>query len=171
MNFPIGINEINFESEILNLKCDLPVSRETDWLNCSDGKGSYQVSGWGLKRQQFVALMWKRFLYARRSRKGFFAQVRSHLSCCSVVRCVVFLFGLNLEASVLQIVLPAVFVCIALVFSLIVPPFGKYPSLELQPWMYEDQVTFIRYTPVLNCPLLLLHYQFQLQTEVGNETM
>ncbi|KAM8733143.1 phospholipid-transporting ATPase ABCA1b isoform 2-T2 [Acanthopagrus schlegelii] len=91
------------------------VSRETDWLNCSDGKGSYQMSGWGLKRQQFVALMWKRFLYARRSRKGFFA----------------------------QIVLPAVFVCIALVFSLIVPPFGKYPSLELQPWMYEDQVTFI----------------------------
>ncbi|XP_068181973.1 phospholipid-transporting ATPase ABCA1b [Antennarius striatus] len=92
-----------------------PESRETDWMTCSDGKGSYQVSGWSLKRQQFVALMWKRFLYARRSRKGFFA----------------------------QIVLPAVFVCIALVFSLIVPPFGKYPSLELQPWMYEDQVTFI----------------------------
>ncbi|XP_070818875.1 phospholipid-transporting ATPase ABCA1b isoform X1 [Chaetodon trifascialis] len=92
-----------------------PECRETDWLNCTDGKGSYQVSGWSLKRQQFVALMWKRFLYARRSRKGFFA----------------------------QIVLPAVFVCIALVFSLIVPPFGKYPSLELQPWIYEDQVTFI----------------------------
>ncbi|XP_041800799.1 phospholipid-transporting ATPase ABCA1b isoform X2 [Chelmon rostratus] len=92
-----------------------PDCRETDWLNCTDGKGSYQVSGWSLKRQQFVALMWKRFLYARRSRKGFFA----------------------------QIVLPAVFVCIALVFSLIVPPFGKYPSLELQPWIYEDQVTFI----------------------------
>ncbi|XP_071314730.1 phospholipid-transporting ATPase ABCA1b isoform X1 [Trachinotus anak] len=92
-----------------------PECRETDWLNCTDGKGSYQVTGWSLRRQQFVALMWKRFLYARRSRKGFFA----------------------------QIVLPAVFVCIALVFSLIVPPFGKYPSLELQPWMYEDQVTFI----------------------------
>uniref|UniRef100_A0A7N9AXI4 P-type phospholipid transporter n=1 Tax=Mastacembelus armatus TaxID=205130 RepID=A0A7N9AXI4_9TELE len=92
-----------------------PECRETDWLNCTDGKGSYQVKGWSLMRQQFVALMWKRFLYARRSRKGFFA----------------------------QIVLPAVFVCIALVFSLIVPPFGKYPSLELQPWMYEDQVTFI----------------------------
>uniref|UniRef100_A0A3Q1C7W4 P-type phospholipid transporter n=1 Tax=Amphiprion ocellaris TaxID=80972 RepID=A0A3Q1C7W4_AMPOC len=92
-----------------------PECRETDWLNSTDGKGSYQVRGWSLKRQQFVALMWKRFLYARRSRKGFFA----------------------------QIVLPAVFVCIALVFSLIVPPFGKYPSLELQPWMYEDQVTFI----------------------------
>ncbi|XP_070693444.1 phospholipid-transporting ATPase ABCA1b [Pempheris klunzingeri] len=91
-----------------------PECKETDWLNCT-GKGSYQVKAWSLRKQQFVALIWKRFLYARRSRKGFFA----------------------------QIVLPAVFVCIALVFSLIVPPFGKYPSLELQPWMYEDQVTFI----------------------------
>uniref|UniRef100_A0A7N6A2H1 P-type phospholipid transporter n=1 Tax=Anabas testudineus TaxID=64144 RepID=A0A7N6A2H1_ANATE len=80
-----------------------------------DGKGSYQVKGWSLKRQQFVALLWKRFLYARRSRKGFFA----------------------------QIVLPAVFVCIALVFSLIVPPFGKYPSLALDPSMYGEQFTFI----------------------------
>ncbi|XP_026876278.2 phospholipid-transporting ATPase ABCA1a [Electrophorus electricus] len=92
-----------------------PESRETDWLGGSDGKGSYQVKGWSLKRQQFVALLWKRFLYARRSRKGFFA----------------------------QIVLPAVFVCIALVFSLIVPPFGKYPSLALEPSMYEEQYTFI----------------------------
>ncbi|KAJ8371671.1 hypothetical protein AAFF_G00303470 [Aldrovandia affinis] len=92
-----------------------PESRETDWLGGADGKGSYQVKGWSLRRQQFVALLWKRFLYARRSRKGFFA----------------------------QIVLPAVFVCIALVFSLIVPPFGKYPSLALQPSMYEEQFTFI----------------------------
>lgn len=92
-----------------------PESRETDFLSGSDGKGSYKVKGWSLKRQQFVALIWKRFLYAQRSRKGFFA----------------------------QIVLPAVFVCIALVFSLIVPPFGKYPSLELQPWMYEEQSLFI----------------------------
>ncbi|XP_052005252.1 phospholipid-transporting ATPase ABCA1b [Xyrauchen texanus] len=92
-----------------------PESKETDYLSVTDGKGSYQVKGWSLKRQQFVALLWKRFLYARRSRKGFFA----------------------------QIVLPAVFVCIALVFSLIVPPFGKYPSLALNPWMYEEQITFI----------------------------
>uniref|UniRef100_A0A7N8YKG0 P-type phospholipid transporter n=1 Tax=Mastacembelus armatus TaxID=205130 RepID=A0A7N8YKG0_9TELE len=90
-------------------------SRETDWLSGTDGKGSYQVKGWSLKRQQFVALLWKRFLYARRSRKGFFA----------------------------QIVLPAVFVCIALVFSLIVPPFGKYPSLAMDPSMYGEQYTFI----------------------------
>uniref|UniRef100_A0A3Q3C290 P-type phospholipid transporter n=1 Tax=Haplochromis burtoni TaxID=8153 RepID=A0A3Q3C290_HAPBU len=52
-----------------------PESRETDWLSGTDGKGSYQVKGWSLKRQQFVALLWKRFLYARRSRKGFFAQI------------------------------------------------------------------------------------------------
>uniref|UniRef100_A0A8C9WEH3 P-type phospholipid transporter n=1 Tax=Scleropages formosus TaxID=113540 RepID=A0A8C9WEH3_SCLFO len=92
-----------------------PESRETDWLSGMDGKGSHQVKGWSLKRQQFVALLWKRLLYARRSRKGFFA----------------------------QIVLPAVFVCIALVFSLIVPPFGKYPSLALHPWMYDEQFSFI----------------------------
>ncbi|XP_027871976.1 ATP-binding cassette sub-family A member 1-like isoform X2 [Xiphophorus couchianus] len=94
---------------------DSEESRETDWLGGTDGKGSYQVKGWSLKRQQFVALLWKRFLYARRSRKGFFA----------------------------QIVLPAVFVCIALVFSLIVPPFGKYPSLALHPSMYGEQFSFI----------------------------
>ncbi|XP_076023384.1 phospholipid-transporting ATPase ABCA1-like isoform X2 [Genypterus blacodes] len=94
---------------------DSEESRETDWLGGADGKGSYQVKGWSLKRQQFVALLWKRFLYARRSRKGFFA----------------------------QIVLPAVFVCIALVFSLIVPPFGKYPSLALDHSMYGEQFTFI----------------------------
>lgn len=41
------------------------------------------------------------------------------------------------------------FVCIALVFSLIVPPFGKYPSLELQPWMYTEQYTFVRYACAL----------------------
>uniref|UniRef100_A0A8C6UGY2 ATP-binding cassette, sub-family A (ABC1), member 1A n=1 Tax=Neogobius melanostomus TaxID=47308 RepID=A0A8C6UGY2_9GOBI len=89
--------------------------RSTSDLLKSDGKGSFQVKGWSLKRQQFVALLWKRFLYARRSRKGFFA----------------------------QIVLPAVFVCIALVFSLIVPPFGKYPSLALHPSMYGEQFSFI----------------------------
>lgn len=42
-----------------------------------DGKGSYQVKGWKLTQQQFVALLWKRLLIARRSRKGFFAQVSS----------------------------------------------------------------------------------------------
>lgn len=91
-----------------------PESRETDFLSGVDGKGSYQMKSWSLMRQQFTALLWKRLLFAKRSRKGFFA----------------------------QIVLPAVFVLIALMFSLIVPPFGKYPSLEIQPWMYDEQYTF-----------------------------
>uniref|UniRef100_A0AAR2L9H2 P-type phospholipid transporter n=1 Tax=Pygocentrus nattereri TaxID=42514 RepID=A0AAR2L9H2_PYGNA len=108
-----GVSDTTLEEIFLKVAEDN--SRETDYLSGSDGKGSYQIQSWSLKRQQFVALLWKRFLYARRSRKGFFA----------------------------QIVLPAVFVCIALVFSLIVPPFGKYPSLALHPWMYEDQVIFI----------------------------
>lgn len=60
------------------LWCLCPESRETDWLSGTDGKGSYQVKGWSLKRQQFVALLWKRFLYAQRSRKGFFAQVHCY---------------------------------------------------------------------------------------------
>ena len=51
---------------------------------------------------------------------------------------------INHRIVVFQIVLPAVFVCIALVFSLIVPPFGKYPSLVLDHSMYGEQFTFIR---------------------------
>lgn len=54
----------------------LAESRETDLLSGMDGKGSYQVKGWKLVQQQFVALLWKRLLIARRSRKGFFAQVK-----------------------------------------------------------------------------------------------
>lgn len=50
-------------------------TRETDLLSGMDGKGSSQVKGWKLTQQQFVALLWKRFLIAKRSRKGFFAQV------------------------------------------------------------------------------------------------
>uniref|UniRef100_A0A3Q2ZXA5 P-type phospholipid transporter n=1 Tax=Kryptolebias marmoratus TaxID=37003 RepID=A0A3Q2ZXA5_KRYMA len=88
-------------------------SVETDLLS-GDGHGGVVLTGWWLIWQQFKALFIKRWLYARRSRRGIFA----------------------------QIVLPALFVLIALLFSLIVPPFGKYPSLELQPWMYGEQYTF-----------------------------
>uniref|UniRef100_A0A8B9KL07 P-type phospholipid transporter n=1 Tax=Astyanax mexicanus TaxID=7994 RepID=A0A8B9KL07_ASTMX len=82
---------------------------------CLNGKGSSVMSGWPLIRHQFLALFIKRFHHARRSRKGIIAQV----------------------------VLPAFFVCLSLIFSLIVPPFVEYPSLELQPWMYgKPQNTF-----------------------------
>ncbi|XP_052003577.1 phospholipid-transporting ATPase ABCA1-like [Xyrauchen texanus] len=85
---------------------------------CVNGKGSYVIMGWSLIRQQFLALFIKRFHHARRSRKGIIAQV----------------------------VLPAFFVCLALIFSMIVPPFVEYPSLELQPWMYgAPQNTFFSF--------------------------
>ncbi|KAM9848252.1 phospholipid-transporting ATPase ABCA1 [Aulostomus maculatus] len=87
--------------------------QETDLLS-GEGQGALPLTGWWLTWQQLRALFIKRWLFARRSRRGFFA----------------------------QIVLPAVFVLVALLFSLIVPPFGKYPALELQPWMYGEQYTF-----------------------------
>lgn len=33
---------------------------------------------------------------------------------------------------------------VALFFTLVVPPFGEYPSLTLTPWMYGQQYTFLR---------------------------
>uniref|UniRef100_A0AAQ4Q4S7 P-type phospholipid transporter n=1 Tax=Gasterosteus aculeatus aculeatus TaxID=481459 RepID=A0AAQ4Q4S7_GASAC len=80
----------------------------------SAGKGSRQVKGSTLILKQFHALLVKRFHHAVRSQKDFLA----------------------------QIVLPASFVLIALIFTTIVPPFGEYPSLTLTPWMYGQQFTF-----------------------------
>nr|XP_019968212.1 PREDICTED: retinal-specific ATP-binding cassette transporter-like [Paralichthys olivaceus] len=80
----------------------------------SAGKGSRQVKGAALTSKQFHALLVKRFHHASRSQKDFLA----------------------------QIVLPASFVLIALIFTTIVPPFGEYPSLTLTPWMYGEQFTF-----------------------------
>ncbi|KAM4605225.1 retinal-specific phospholipid-transporting ATPase ABCA4-like [Polymixia lowei] len=80
----------------------------------SAGRGSRQVKGTSLVLKQFYALLVKRFQHAVRSQKDFVA----------------------------QIVLPASFVLIALVFTMIVPPFGEYPSLTLSPWMYGQQFTF-----------------------------
>ncbi|XP_058488295.1 retinal-specific phospholipid-transporting ATPase ABCA4a isoform X2 [Solea solea] len=78
------------------------------------GRGSYQVRGLCLIIKQFFALLIKRLHHATRSYKDFFA----------------------------QIVLPASFIFLALTFTLIVPPFGEYPSLTLSPWMYGRQYTF-----------------------------
>ncbi|KAG9351082.1 hypothetical protein JZ751_024972, partial [Albula glossodonta] len=79
-----------------------------------DGKGSWQVRGLRLVMKQFFALLIKRLHHAMRSHKDFLA----------------------------QIVLPANFVLLAMVFTLVIPPFGEYPSLNLNPWMYGRQFTF-----------------------------
>ncbi|KAL2089373.1 hypothetical protein ACEWY4_014061 [Coilia grayii] len=80
----------------------------------SAGRGSRQVKGVSLVLKQFHALLVKRLHHSTRSRKDFLA----------------------------QIVLPATFVLVALVFTMIVPPFGEHPSLTLTPWMYGPQITF-----------------------------
>ncbi|XP_034027520.1 retinal-specific phospholipid-transporting ATPase ABCA4-like [Thalassophryne amazonica] len=79
----------------------------------ADG-GSEKVKGLCLIIKQFFALLIKRFHHATRSYKDFFA----------------------------QIVLPASFIFLALTFTMILPPFGEYPSLTLTPWMYGRQYTF-----------------------------
>ncbi|XP_063062860.1 retinal-specific phospholipid-transporting ATPase ABCA4-like [Engraulis encrasicolus] len=83
-------------------------------LEANDGRGSRQVKGLPLIMKQFVALIIKRYHHSMRSTKDFLA----------------------------QIVLPASFVFVALMFTLVVPPFGEYPTLTLTPWMYGRQFTF-----------------------------
>ncbi|XP_031431127.1 retinal-specific phospholipid-transporting ATPase ABCA4 [Clupea harengus] len=78
------------------------------------GRGSRQVKGLGLIAKQFHALLVKRLHHSMRSYKDFLA----------------------------QIVLPASFVLVSLIFTMIVPPFGEHPSLTLTPWMYGPQITF-----------------------------
>ncbi|XP_062844042.1 retinal-specific phospholipid-transporting ATPase ABCA4 isoform X2 [Trichomycterus rosablanca] len=79
------------------------------------GRATRQIKGFSLILKQFHALLVKRFHHATRSYKDFLA----------------------------QIVLPAMFVLVALFFTLVLPPFGEYPSLPLTPWLYGQQFTFI----------------------------
>ena len=60
-------------------------------------------TGLALIKKQFFALLKKRFHHAKRNRKGFIS----------------------------QIVLPALFVCLAMVASMLRPPVGRIPSLRL----------------------------------------
>uniref|UniRef100_A0A8C6NIC1 ABC transporter domain-containing protein n=1 Tax=Nothobranchius furzeri TaxID=105023 RepID=A0A8C6NIC1_NOTFU len=114
-----GISDTTLEEVNTGKKITQPYRGTSCLMSCPDlnspallasinGRGSAVITGWKLIRRQFLALFIKRFHHARRSRKGLIAQV----------------------------VLPAFFVCLSLIFSLIVPPIGSFPSLELQPWMY-----------------------------------
>uniref|UniRef100_A0A674GFH0 P-type phospholipid transporter n=1 Tax=Taeniopygia guttata TaxID=59729 RepID=A0A674GFH0_TAEGU len=80
----------------------------------NEGRGSRQYKGFQLVHQQIKALLIKRFHHASRSHKDFLAQVA----------------------------LPASFVLLSLVLTVIIPPFGEYPALTLHPWMYGQQFTF-----------------------------
>ncbi|NXL55933.1 ABCA4 protein, partial [Chordeiles acutipennis] len=80
----------------------------------NEGKGSQQYKGFQLVHQQIKALLIKRFHHASRSHKDFLA----------------------------QIVLPASFVLLSLILTVIIPPFGEYPALTLHPWIYGQQYIF-----------------------------
>uniref|UniRef100_UPI00358FEA38 phospholipid-transporting ATPase ABCA7 isoform X2 n=1 Tax=Myxine glutinosa TaxID=7769 RepID=UPI00358FEA38 len=107
------ISECDIEMSELN--CDPELGELCSGEGLAGGAASDQLTGWALLGQQLSALLRKRLQHARRSPKHVIAQV----------------------------VLPAFFVCLALVFTLLIPPFGKYPELELQPWMYGKQRTFV----------------------------
>lgn len=62
----------------MNTRSFLAEAQETDLLS-GDGRGGVPLSGWWLTWQQLRALFIKRWLYARRSRRGFFAQVRTDI--------------------------------------------------------------------------------------------
>uniref|UniRef100_H0XFP8 ATP binding cassette subfamily A member 7 n=1 Tax=Otolemur garnettii TaxID=30611 RepID=H0XFP8_OTOGA len=87
---------------------------KTQVLQSSEPDAVVRVQGWALTLYQLRALLLKRFLLARRSRRGLFA----------------------------QILMPALFVGLALTFSFIVSHFGHYPALKLNPAMYGAQVSF-----------------------------
>ncbi|XP_060560202.1 phospholipid-transporting ATPase ABCA1-like [Ruditapes philippinarum] len=86
-----------------------------------------KVTGWKLTMRQFFAIFFKRFHHVRRSKKGF----------------------------VTEIVLPVVFILLAMTFSLISPPFSEEPPLELHPWHYK---------PVRGDPHLHMFYRIYLSS-------
>ncbi|KAJ8278009.1 hypothetical protein GJAV_G00082740 [Gymnothorax javanicus] len=102
------------KSQVANEAMQAHCLRSPGPSDSGDGKGSRQVGGLCLVIKQFFALLSKRLHHAMRSHKDFLA----------------------------QIVLPAAFVLLSLVFTLAIPPFGEYPSLTLSPWMYGRQFTF-----------------------------
>ncbi|XP_075415886.1 ATP-binding cassette sub-family A member 2 isoform X2 [Tenrec ecaudatus] len=74
------------------------------------GQGSQQLDGWWLRLRQFHGLLVKRFHCARRNSKAL----------CS------------------QILLPALFVCVAMTVALSVPEIGDLPPLVLSPSQYHN---------------------------------
>ncbi|XP_064626259.1 phospholipid-transporting ATPase ABCA1-like isoform X3 [Lineus longissimus] len=73
-----------------------------------NGAGSYKVApGFSMLCRELKALFIKRFHHVRRSKKGFVA----------------------------EIILPAAFVLLAMIFALITPPLTPDPPMEVHPWL------------------------------------
>jgi len=88
----------------------------------ADGRGSYVVTGYCLLLQQFFAIIVKRFYYIRRNWRGLFS----------------------------QILLPALFVCIAMTVALTAPQVQDEPPITLSPAQYfnytQPKGNFVPYT-------------------------
>uniref|UniRef100_A0A803Y3D3 ABC transporter domain-containing protein n=1 Tax=Meleagris gallopavo TaxID=9103 RepID=A0A803Y3D3_MELGA len=108
----------------------------------NEGKGSLQYKGFQLVHQQFKALFIKRFHHASRSYKDFLT----------------------------QIVLPASFVLLSLVLTVIIPPFGEYPALTLDPWIYGQQFTFFSNERPRSEQMVSLTNAFLNKPGFGNQT-
>ncbi|KAL3869286.1 hypothetical protein ACJMK2_041989, partial [Sinanodonta woodiana] len=95
-------------------KTDLMSEEDTDYTAFKGEIGDLgfthpdqeKVHGWRLVLRQMAAMIIKRFHHVRRSKKGF----------------------------VCEIIMPAVFILLAMIFSMISPPLEEEPSLELHPW-------------------------------------
>ena len=87
-----------------------------------EGRGSYVVSGYSLLLQQFWGVILKRFAYTTRNWKGLFS----------------------------QILLPALFVCVAMTVALSAPQIKDLPPITLNPSQYynytQPRGNFIPYT-------------------------
>jgi len=70
-----------------------------------------KASGRNLVMNHIFALEIKRFHHSKRNKKGF----------------------------ICEIILPAVFVCLAMIFTLILPALVEEPELEITPWMYPGK--------------------------------
>ncbi|CAG0880411.1 unnamed protein product [Darwinula stevensoni] len=71
---------------------------------------SQMKSGAELRRAQFLAIVEKRFHHSRRDFKTLFC----------------------------QLVLPVLFITLALIFTLLLPPLGILPALEIHHWYYQE---------------------------------
>ncbi|NXA12997.1 ABCA4 protein, partial [Sapayoa aenigma] len=109
----------------------------------NEGRGSRQYKGLQLVQQQIKALLIKRFQHASRSHKDFLAQV----------------------------VLPASFVLLSLILTVIIPPFGEYPALTLHPWIYGQQFTFFSNERPGNEQMVSLTHAFLNKPGFGNRCM
>ncbi|XP_064616373.1 ATP-binding cassette sub-family A member 2-like [Liolophura sinensis] len=83
-------------------------SEETTPKPVLEGRGSYMMDGAPLRLNQFRAVIVKRFYYIKRNWKALFS----------------------------QILLPALFVCVAMTVALAAPGRGELPPLELSPSQY-----------------------------------